>query len=73
MPRSPARPFYCTVVSEPVTIALRRRNSLHAPGKLYVHCSERDCQHVDTNAPPCPLTLEPFADEIRERAAARQG
>ncbi len=71
MSRSPAKSFDCGVVSETVSIALRRRNSLHGPGAHYVHCSERECQYVDTNAPPCPLTLDLFAAEIQERAAQR--
>jgi hypothetical protein len=40
-------------------------------GKLFVHCSERDCQYVDSNAPPCPLALDQFAAEIQERVAQR--
>jgi hypothetical protein len=36
-----------------------------------VKCSEADCQYVDTNAPPCPLTLALFEAEIREQAARR--
>lgn len=71
MARSSAKPFYCTVVSETVTISLRRRPALRSPQPLFVHCSERECQHVDTNAPPCPLTLDLFAAEIAERAARR--
>jgi hypothetical protein len=69
MGRSPAKPFRCNVVSETVNIALRRRNSLAAP--FYVHCSERECQWVDTNAPPCPLSLDLFSAEILTRTAAR--
>jgi hypothetical protein len=72
MSRSPSKPFHCSVVSETVSIALRRRLAMGGSGKLFVHCSERECQHVDTNAPPCPLTLELFAAEIAERMAQRQ-
>jgi hypothetical protein len=71
MNRMPTKSVWCNVVSETVTITLRRRTALGAPGKLFVYCSERDCQHVDTNAPPCPLTLELFAAEIQERMAQR--
>jgi len=71
MSRSPAKSFECHVVSETVSIALRRRHSLHGPGAFYVHCSERECQHVDANVPPCPLNLDLFAAEIQERAAQR--
>jgi hypothetical protein len=68
MSRSPSKPFPCPVVSETVSIALRRRNSLGTQRVLFVHCSERDCQYVDTNAPPCPLTLDLFAAEVLERS-----
>ncbi len=71
MARSSAKSFHCTVVSETVSISLRRRPTLRSPQPLFVYCSERECQHVDTNAPPCPLTLDLFAAEIAERAARR--
>jgi hypothetical protein len=53
-----------------VAITLRRRNSLAGRGKLFVRCSEKDCQYVDANKPPCPLTLALFTEEIRERMIA---
>jgi hypothetical protein len=65
--RPPPKPFHCDVVSEDVTIALRRRRSLDGRGDMFVQCSEVDCQYVDTNLPPCPLTLDLFAAEIAER------
>lgn len=71
MPRPPAKPFYCTVVSETVSISLRRRTSLVGRGKLFVQCSESDCQYVEANEPPCPLTLDLFAAEIAERTGER--
>jgi hypothetical protein len=55
------------VISETVSISLRRRTLLGGKGKLFVQCSEVDCQYVDMNEPPCPLTLDLFAAEIRER------
>ena len=61
----------CEVISEDVTIALRRRTVFGSKGQLFVRCSESDCQWVDANEPPCPLTLELFADEVREREAQR--
>jgi hypothetical protein len=68
----PSKPFHCTVVTETVTIALQRRMSLGgSQGKLFVRCSERECQHVDTNELPCPLTLELFSAEIEDRMARR--
>lgn len=67
MSRMPSKPFHCSVVSESVTVTLRRRNSLGGRGKLFVACSEKDCQYVDSNEPPCPLTLALFTAEIDER------
>jgi hypothetical protein len=67
----PSKSYRCAVVSETVTITLRRRMSLGATGKLFVQCSERDCQYVDANEPPCPLTLELFSAEIEQRMAPR--
>ena len=71
MKRAAPKPFHCTVVSETVSIALRRRTSLNGPGQLYVKCSESECQYVEKNEPPCPLTLDLFAAEIQERLASR--
>jgi hypothetical protein len=71
MARSPSKPFHCSVISENVSIALRRRSSFRGDGKLYVQCSEVDCQWIDANEPPCPLTLDLFADEIKAREAQR--
>jgi hypothetical protein len=67
----PSKSFHCAVVTETVTIALQRRSSLGAKGKLFVRCSERDCQWVDANEPPCPLTLDLFSAEIDARMAPR--
>jgi hypothetical protein len=50
-----------------VTVTVRRRNSLGGRGKLFVGCSEKDCQYVDANEPPCPLTLALFTAEIDQR------
>ena len=71
MSRPPLKSFRCEVISEDVTIALRRRTVFGSKGQLFVRCSESDCQWVDANEPPCPLTLELFADEIRQREAQR--
>jgi hypothetical protein len=68
----PSKPFRCSVVGETVTIALHRRFSLGASGKLFVRCSERDCQYVDANEAPCPLTLDLFSAEIEQRMAPRE-
>ncbi len=72
MARMPSKSFRCEVVTETVTIALQRRMSVGgAKGKLFVRCSERDCQYVDANEPPCPLTLELFTTEIQDRMTPR--
>ena len=69
--RPPLKSFRCDVISETVMIALRRRVVFGGKGELYVRCSESDCQYVDANEPPCPLTLDLFAEEIRERETQR--
>ena len=71
MARRPSKSFRCPVISETVTITLRQRPLLRGDAKLFVQCSESDCQYVDANEPPCPLTLDLFAAEIEERAARR--
>lgn len=67
MSRMPSKSFSCGVVSEAVTITLRRRSALEGKGTLFVRCSEKDCQYVDANEPPCPLTLSLFTQEINAR------
>ena len=61
--------YECTVVSEVVKIRLRTKSK---PGwsnerELVVQCDQSDCQYVDVNEPPCPLSLSLFEEEIRER------
>lgn len=72
MNRPPSKPFRCEVVSETVTISLRRRTPFGGKGELFIRCSEVDCQYVDANEPPCPLTLDLFAAEVQEREAPRR-
>jgi len=69
--RTPAKSFYCEVVSETVSISLRRSTVIGGSGKLFVQCSEVDCQYASANEPPCPLTLSLFAAEIEERMGQR--
>lgn len=71
MSRMPSKVFSCHVVSEAVTITLRRRSAFGGKGKLFVRCSEKDCQYVDANEPPCPLTLALFAAEINARTISQ--
>jgi len=63
------RQFHCHVVDEMVMIHLRNRRVGGFDGgeEPFVQCDQLDCQYVDENAPPCPLTVELFADELRER------
>ena len=42
------------------------------PGDYFVQCNQADCQYVEANAPPCPLHVGMFAEEIRAAAAARE-
>lgn len=69
--RSRPREFWCPVVSEPVLIRLTRLTRLMGPGEHFVQCNQDECQYVETNAPPCPLHVGMFAEEIRAAAAAR--
>ena len=71
MNRPPLKSFRCDIVSETVTIALRRRTTFGGKAQFFVRCSESDCQYVDVNEAPCPLTLDLFADEVRQREAPR--
>lgn len=62
--------FECHVVNETVMIRLRSRRGRGFTGAAqpFVQCDQQDCQYVDANQPPCPLTLDLFADELAERA-----
>ena len=66
--------FFCTLLSEKVKITLKTRISLRRipDDKLYVQCNQLECQYVDENIPPCPLTLDLFAEEIKEREERRK-
>jgi len=61
--------YFCTVVSEDVEIALKRKPSLshESRNELFVQCNQRECQYVDLNQSPCPLRLDLFAEEIEKR------
>lgn len=63
------RAFTCSVVNEEVSICLRSRRTggFTSDDELFVQCDQSDCQYVDENRPPCPLTLELFGEEIEER------
>ena len=63
------REYHCQVVDETVKIHLRKktRAGWTAKGELFVQCDQHECQYVDDNAPPCPLTLSLFAQQVQER------
>lgn len=65
------RPFECPVVHETVQIQLRTRHPRRFSGAdhPYVQCDQRECQYVDSNELPCPLSLAMFAEELAEREA----
>lgn len=71
MKSMPSKSISCSVVSDTVTITLRRHNSPGGRGRLFVRCSEKDCLYIDTNRPPCPLTVSLFGAEISARSANR--
>ena len=66
--------YFCTIVSEDVEIALKRKPSLSHESKneLFVQCNQLECQYVDRNQSPCPLRLDLFAEEIEKRGKKAQ-
>ncbi len=74
MSKRKEKSFFCNVVSEEVKISLKTVSSLsyNFDNKLYVQCNQPECQYSDENVPPCPLTLDLFADEIAEREERRK-
>ena len=71
MSRGKSREFVCDVVSEAVQIRLKRWGGFGRPPGYFVQCNQTDCQYVDENKPPCPLTTALFADEIKAAEEAR--
>ena len=69
------RDYFCTVVSEDVEIALRNKSSLGRKFKseLFVLCNQPECQYVNLNQSPCPLSLDLFAEEIETRKDRKDG
>lgn len=71
------RTMECGVIHEVVSIRLRSRRGRGFNGEAtpFVQCDQADCQYVDENIAPCPLTLALFADELEareERARTRR-
>jgi len=54
-----------------VQIFLQKKQGWAIGSELTVKCNQTECQYVDKNEPPCPLSLDMFADEIREQAEQR--
>ena len=69
MAYSSKKDYFCTVISEGVKIVLKNKPYIsHKPkNKLFVQCNQPDCQYVDLNQSPCPLSLDLFAEEIERR------
>ena len=67
MPKAYRKQFFCTVVSESVQIALKNKAPFSREPKkeLFVQCNQLECQYVDLNQAPCPLSLDLFAEEIK--------
>ena len=74
MSKKGEKDYFCTVVNEAVVIALRNRASYEykAKSELFVKCNQSECQYVDLNQPPCPLSLDLFVEEIKEREEKRK-
>ena len=49
----------------------RRPGGFGRPQGYFVQCNQADCQYVDENKLPCPLTATMFADEIKAAEEAR--
>ena len=50
----------CPIAGKTVTARPRSGVHLGEPHRPHVRCSERDCQYVDVNQPPCPLRVDMF-------------
>jgi hypothetical protein len=61
--------YFCTVVSEDVQVGLKNRPSFgpEPRSERYVQCNQLEYQYVGLNQPPCPLSLDLFAEEIKKR------
>jgi hypothetical protein len=58
------RGYWCDVMAERVTIRLAWRFGHTGRGAHIVQCDQVDCQYAGTNAPPCPLSVALFLDEL---------
>jgi CheY-like chemotaxis protein len=61
------RPFDCPISGTTVFVKWRAGGNFLEPAHSYVRCSERDCQYVDLNTPPCPLNISMLDDGSSDR------
>ena len=66
--------YFCTVISENVEIAFKNKPYIGRKPKneLFVQCNQHECQYVDFNQSPCPLSLDLFSEEIEKREKKRR-
>lgn len=69
MGRRRQKDYFCALVSEDVEIVLKNKAPISRQLKteLFVQCNQLECQYVDLNQPPCPLSLDLFAEEVGKR------
>jgi hypothetical protein len=74
MARNKKQAYQCGVVHESVQINLCKKPSagMRSKGEFFTQCDQGECQYVDHNTLPCPLTLALFQEEIREREEKAQ-
>ena len=74
MAYSSKKDYFCTVISEGVKISLKNKPYISRKPKneLFVQCNQSECQYVDLNQSPCPLSLDLFEEEIERREEKRR-
>ncbi|MEE8484695.1 MAG: hypothetical protein V3S46_08860 [Nitrospinota bacterium] len=74
MARKKQKDVECGVVTESIKGTLKQKTILYFGKKpeYYVQCDQEDCQHVDENRPPCPLTVDMFEEELKEMEERRR-
>jgi hypothetical protein len=74
MARLKKQDYQCSVVNEVVQIHLCRKSTagFRSRSEFFVQCDQSECQYVDSNQLPCPLSLSMFEEEIREREEKAQ-
>ncbi|GMT42113.1 MAG: hypothetical protein IEMM0002_0524 [bacterium] len=74
MGKSRTKEIECVIASEKIRATLRHKFSITigVEPNYYVECNQEDCQYAGENKPPCPLSLELFADEMSKIKEKRQ-